>query len=95
MLQIVAQAWIRVRQNLDQVFKIRFKLSNQLKYGSKQGKIHHDYSTKDPDQIASLDMDQSYAISNLTTQIKIKIRQLTRAQIKARPELAGLVNRGF
>ena len=45
-------------------------------HGSEQNKIYYEYSTKDPDQAASLGMDHSQARSNPSIQTKIEIRQL-------------------
>lgn len=95
MLQTLAQAWIRARQDPDRVLKQRSRSSSYLGHESEQGKIHHEYSTGDLGQAASLNMDQSQARSNPSTQTKIKIRQLARAWIRARPELAGVLKGGL
>ena len=49
MLQTLAQAWIGVMQDPDQVLKKRSRLSNELKHDSEKGEIDYEYSTTNPD----------------------------------------------
>lgn len=73
---MLAQAWIKVRQDFDQVLKQKSRLSSLLEHKFEQNKIYYEYSTQNLDQTANLGINLSRTRFNLSSQIKIEMRQL-------------------
>lgn len=79
MFQTLTRAWIKERQDCNSIFEQRSRLSSLLEHNLKQEEIQYKYPNKDLDQTPSLDINQSQAIFNSSTQTQIEIKY--RAQL--------------